>query len=447
MLGSESGHWLAWQICWHSFLSGEKGCTFLKVKIINCWNNRSTSAFLSTSNSNSRMYIFLRNASGFPLSSIFGSPEACTTWKMDDPDGPSCFGASQTCLDAWALGLVLFLAGEEGGGEDSLDMGSPPGGMCTVELEICISDHITQWITCELVGNLGSWKAPGVSNHWLKCELQCPRASDCIGWSRHRIKGADKVGFTWDSPSPWGLEGGICCVGTLLHAGVQCPGGSSPPCWAEAGQAEESSKKGTAMWEGRTWGTCGSWYPTDNGLCLSLGAVLALATGIWAPRGRASLLWLCWEGSRALLYGPLAHLRTREIFNFEARSYFLFKIQTDRDGCWPQQHYLTLSTTQIFSWGFLLERQALGCKGERGGDAEVWTHPPTLGRGGWWGTQGAPCGWLGEAKGASSRGKQLPKARVEMLNKSLECDLERLLKCFAEGGPSRGKSHWANHSV
>lgn len=63
---------------------------------------------------------------------------------MDDPDGPSCFGASQTCLDAWALGLVLFLAGEEGGGEDSLDMGSPPGGMCTVELEICISDHITQ---------------------------------------------------------------------------------------------------------------------------------------------------------------------------------------------------------------------------------------------------------------------------------------------------------------
>lgn len=54
---------------------------------------------------------------------------------------------------------------------------------------------------------------------------------------------------------------------------------------------------------------------------------------------------------------------------------------------------------------------------------------------------------VGEAKGASSRGKQLPKATAEMLSKSLVCDLEHLLKCFAEGGPSRGKSPWASHSV
>lgn len=43
-------------------------------------------------------------------------------------------------------------------------------------------------------------------------------------------------------------------------------------------------------------------------------------------------------------------------------------------------------------------------------------------------------------KGASSRGKQLPKAAVEMLSKSLECDLEHLLKCFAErGAPAEEK--------
>lgn len=59
--------------------------------------------------------------------------------------------------------------------------------------------------------------------------------------------------------------------------------------------------------------------------------------------------------------------------------------------------------------------------------------------------------WLGEAKGASSRGKQLPKAAVEMLSKSLECHLEHLLKCFAERGAqqrkkSLGKSQCINTS-
>lgn len=138
MLGSESGHWLAWLICWHSFLSGEKGCTFLKVEIINCWNNTSTSGFFSASSCKVRMYIFLGNVSGFPLSLIFGSPMACTTWKMDDPDGPSCFGTFQT----WCLGAVFGSVPCRRGGRKDLVVGSTPGGMCTVELEICTSGHI-----------------------------------------------------------------------------------------------------------------------------------------------------------------------------------------------------------------------------------------------------------------------------------------------------------------
>lgn len=39
----------------------------------------------------------------------------------------------------WALCLVLLLAGEDG--RKGLGMGWSSGGMCTVELDICISGH------------------------------------------------------------------------------------------------------------------------------------------------------------------------------------------------------------------------------------------------------------------------------------------------------------------
>lgn len=69
---------------------------------------------------------------------------------------------------------------------------------------------------------------------------------------------------------------------------------------------------------------------------LSVGAVLVLATGIWAPQGQSLAAVAVQGGEQGLFYRQeevLTHLQTREIFNFKARSYFLFKIQTDRDGC------------------------------------------------------------------------------------------------------------------
>lgn len=73
------------------------------MNVINYWDNTSTGGFSSTSNSEDRRYVFLRDFSGFPPALIFGSPMACTTGKMSDLDGPSCLGISQT----WCFGTVF----------------------------------------------------------------------------------------------------------------------------------------------------------------------------------------------------------------------------------------------------------------------------------------------------------------------------------------------------
>lgn len=249
----------------------------------------------------------------------------------------------------------------------------------------------------ELLVNCGEILAPGrllgspITNWSANCNL--PEPLIVLARAGTASKGAD-VGFTCSLRLG---VGGCCghCQGTLLCA-VSWEIIPSLLGW-EAGQGEESSKRGLAVWEGALGDPCGSWYRTgvfigvgvfSCGCCPGPGP----GPGIWAhPRtepgccGCAGDSRIPWHRQQE----ALPHLQTREIFNFQARSYFLFKIQTDRDGCWPQQHYVTLSTTQIFSWGFLLERQAWGSQGERGGDAEVWTPPPTLSRGAWWGTRGA----------------------------------------------------------
>lgn len=123
-----------------------------------------------------------------------------------------------------------------------------------------------------------------------------------------------------------------------------------------------------------------------------MGAVLVLAAHIWTPAEKypywcSSVGW----GSNIPFHRQqeaLTYLQAREILNFKSRPYFLFKIQIDRDCYWPQQHYVTLSTTQMFSWGFLLERQACSCRA---------LNTPTLGRGAWRG--GVRCAaWLPQRK-------------------------------------------------
>lgn len=135
-------------------------------------------------------------------------------------------------------------------------------------------------------------------------------------------------------PGGWRWEYlGDSSVGTLLCAGVQCPGGSSPPCWAQSlDRARKAPKRGTAVWKGCPVGA-------DIPLVTGVGVfICGCCPGHWhlSPLGQSLAAVAVQGGKQSLFYRQeeaLAHLQRREIFNFKARSYFLFKIQTDRDGC------------------------------------------------------------------------------------------------------------------
>lgn len=149
-------------------------------------------------------------------------------------------------LGAWALCLALFLlAGKDGRKGLVTRVGSMPLGVCTTELEICVSGHIR--LTCEVVGNLGSWKAPGVPNDWLKCEFQSHRAS-MYSLQQVMHQGVlmpllpGEVGEGGCSGDP---RGGCCCVQGCspleehpLPAGLR--GGMGP---------DAQERKGMQIWE------------------------------------------------------------------------------------------------------------------------------------------------------------------------------------------------------
>lgn len=96
---------------------------------------------------------------------------------------------------------------------------------------------------------------------------------------------------------------------------------------SEPGQGKESTKRGDSS------------VGADIPLVTGVGVVICgCCPGHWhlSPPGQSLAAVTVQGGKQSLFYRQeeaLAHLQTREIFNFKARSYFLFKIQTDRDGC------------------------------------------------------------------------------------------------------------------
>lgn len=68
---------------------------------------------------------------------------ACTTWKMDDLDGPSRLRSSQTwCLDTVFSSVPACGKGWKEGFGHAGKVHALPGGVCAMAPEICISGHV-----------------------------------------------------------------------------------------------------------------------------------------------------------------------------------------------------------------------------------------------------------------------------------------------------------------
>lgn len=144
---------------------------------------------------------------------------------MDDPDSPSCFGMSQS----WCLGTVFSSAPCRRGWEKGF-------GVEPWRNVHCGAGHLhlrhIRWCAMNYLWTAGkSWLLEG---SWaLQSLIEVRIAISQSLWLYWLEQALHQRVLMWDSPAPWGWEWEDA-VGTVRgHCCVQCPGRSSPPCWAE----------------------------------------------------------------------------------------------------------------------------------------------------------------------------------------------------------------------